>query len=142
MGTGATPTNSLTFAVTGGDGVHFGIVETNGEFTDFSPIVMTVPMCDTPNTIVGANLREFLALGCKFGYFALEQLIYAREETLRELALARFDPEADKKERALLQELISTFALAPWANPTHRLAELTSMFASALRLPPQAESAA
>ena len=73
-----TPTNSLTFAITGGDGVHYGLMAINGEFTDLSPVVMTVPMCDTPNKIVGANLKEFLALGCRYGYFALEQLVYRK----------------------------------------------------------------
>ena len=136
-----TPTNSLTFATTGGDGVHYGFVAVNGEFTDFSPIVMTVPMCDTPNVVVGANFREFLALGCRFGYFALEQLIYHRDETLSELALGRFDPEASESARALLQKVSDAFALSPWQTPGQRLAELEA-HAAQLQLPPREEHAA
>jgi hypothetical protein len=131
-----TPTNSLTFATTGGDGVHYGLLATNGEFTDFSPVVMTVPMCDAPNTIVGANLREFLALGCRFGYFALEQLIYRRKETLLDLKNARFGPEIGIRERGLLVQLASAFEVLPWTNPEQRLSELDVLFTSTLQLSP------
>jgi len=137
-----TPSNSLTFATTGGDSVHYGLLAINGEFTDFSPVVMTVPMCDTPNTIVGANLKEFLALGCRYGYFALEQLVYDKHATLKELELARFDPECEQRERDLLQRVTSTFNLRPWQNPAQRLQELQELFASEVQLPPEAEGAA
>ena len=137
-----TPVNSVTFATTGGDGVHYGLLSTNGDFSDFSPIVMTVPMCDTPNTIVGANLKEFLALGCRYGYFALEQLVYDRRSTLHKLELARLDPEAGQDERVLLQKLVTAFNIKPWATPAQRLDELHSLFASTIQLPPDAGSAA
>lgn len=136
-----TPLDSLTFAATGGDGVHYGLLAVGGEFTDFSPVVMTVPMCDTHNTVVGASLKEFLALGCQYGYFALEQLVYNREATLRELELTRYAPEMGQGERALLTSLSSEFKLEPWANPARRLEELQVEFASAIQLPPQIEGA-
>jgi hypothetical protein len=136
-----TPLNSLTFATTGGDSVHYSLLATNDEFTDLSPVVMTIPMCDTPNMIVGANLEEFLALGCRFGYFALEQLVYKRHATLQELALARFDPETGQGERLLLQRIASSFNLVPWTNPESRLAELDMLFTSSLQLPPENEIA-
>ncbi len=132
-----TPTNTLTFAVTGGDGVHYGLLSVNEEFTDFSPIVMTVPMCDTPNIILGANLKEFLALGCRYGYFALEQLVYQREETIRKLESARYDVEAEERELVLLKKIASAFALNPWTNPAQRLIELERTFAPSLLLPSQ-----
>lgn len=135
-----TPLNSLTFATTGGDGVHFGILAVDGEFTDFSPTVMTVPMCDTPNVIVGANLKEFLALGCRLGYFGLEQLVYNRRATLRELELTDFDSEIGQSEKTLLRRIASTFNLEPWARPEQRLEELQALFSSAIELSPEAES--
>ncbi|GAA0717273.1 hypothetical protein [Dokdonella soli] len=137
-----TPLNSFTFAATGGDGVHYGLVNTGSGFTDFSPVVMTVPMCDTPNLIVGANLKEFLSLGCRFGYFALEQLIYNRERTIRELATGQFDPEQEEKERRLLKSITEAFNLKPWANPAARLEELAVAFTATLQLPEASESAA
>jgi hypothetical protein len=73
-----TPKNSLSFASTGGDDVHFGLVAVNGKFGDASPVVMTVPMAgDNPeelNFIVGETLRDFLCLGCERGFFDLEKL--------------------------------------------------------------------
>jgi len=137
-----TPINSLPFASTGGDGVHYGLVSDGDGFTDFSPVVMTVPMCDTPNLIVGANLREFLSLGCRFGYFALEQLVYDREHTLKEIASGRFDPEQEERERRLLRQLTEAFNLKPWSNPATRLGELGLAFGSTLQLPHTSESAA
>lgn len=82
----STPSGSLTFASTGGDGVHFSVLTDVGRP---GPIVMTVPMnFDEPNVVVGADLRDFLSLGCHFGYFALEQLVYDRERTIREIQAA------------------------------------------------------
>lgn len=130
-----TPINTLTFAATGGDGVHYGLLAENGKFTDSSPVVMTVPMCDTPNMILGANLLEFLALGCRFGYFSLEQLIYEPEETLQELEQFTIHEEMNADERALLQLLTEEFQLSPWLNPRQRLTELQAMFISSLQLP-------
>ena len=39
-----TPTNAWTFATTGGNGVHYSVVETDGSVSERSPVVMTVPM--------------------------------------------------------------------------------------------------
>lgn len=136
-----TPTNSLTFATTGGGGTHYGLLATNGELTDLSPVVMTVPMSDTPNTIVGANLKEFLALGCRYGYFALEQLVYDEDATLKELELARFDPEYEQHERDLLQRISSTFNLKPWQSPTEHLQQLQIRFAPEVQLLPEVKDA-
>lgn len=59
----ATPANSIAFASTGGDGVHFSALAVG--IGDAAPVVMTVPVAfDTPNHVVGGSLREFLALGC------------------------------------------------------------------------------
>ncbi|HET9394735.1 MAG TPA: hypothetical protein VFO36_01665 [Nitrospiraceae bacterium] len=137
-----TPVNSLSFATTGGDGVHYSLLATEGGFTDLSPVVMTVPMCDTPNVIVGGNLKEFLALGCRFGYFSLEQLIYHPERTLAELEAQHFDPELRPVERALLQRISAHFSVAPWSHPQHRLEELRSQHSGSIVLPPQGEHAA
>jgi hypothetical protein len=60
-----TPRNSLTFASTGGDSVHYSVLTDAGRP---GPVVMTVPMNpDRPNVVVGADLRDFLALGCHSG---------------------------------------------------------------------------
>jgi hypothetical protein len=134
-----TPVNSLEFASTGGDGVHYSLLAIEGAYSDVSPVIMTVPMsmCDTPNLVVGENLKEFLALGCRFGYFCLEQLVYDPDATLAELETRRFDPDIGETERLLLNKISSHFNIAPWADPRRRLQELASRYAPSILLPPR-----
>lgn len=129
-----TPINSITFANTGGDGVHYGFLALDGEVTDSSPIVMTVPCCDTPNMVVGENFLDFLALGCRYGYFGLEQLVHDKRNTIHELELQRFDPEATFQELKLLDLITSTFQLKPWPDPQSHLLDLDSQYHRALLL--------
>ena len=65
----------LTFAVTGGEGVHFSLLVRNGKLTEDAPVVMTTPTPDAiQNYIVGENLRDFLCLRVNRGYFYLDFL--------------------------------------------------------------------
>src|SRR4051812_10143774 len=67
----STPTNTVTFATTGGDGVHFGLL-TDARLSE-QPIVMTVPMV-SKNIILADTLDEFFGLGFYNGWLPLEQL--------------------------------------------------------------------
>ena len=134
--------NTMPFAETGIDGVHFRFLAINGEYSDFSPVIMTVPNCDNnlANVVVGANLKEFLALGCKSGYHLLDQLtaidapIYSRNSLLKELELQQFNPDFQQEEQKLLLIISSTFNLNPWSNPATRLKELELTYASYINL--------
>jgi hypothetical protein len=78
-----TPANTLAFARTGGDGVHFNFVLRDGRVREDSPILMAVPMnVDRPHVIVGRDLRDFLALGVGRGFFLLDGLVYDPESFL------------------------------------------------------------
>ncbi len=135
--------NTMPFAETGTDGVHFRFLAIDGKYTDDSPIIMTTPNCgnDLPNIVVGENLIEFLALGCKAGYYLLDQLtatdapIYSRNSLLKELELQKFDPEFESEERELLLSISATFNLKPWNNPSERLRELELKYANYLKIP-------
>src|SRR5258705_9250050 len=72
-----TPKNSIAFASTGGDGVHYCLLAVEEQITEQSPVVMVVP-CNSKKSqlIVGESLSDFLSLGCVIGYFFLEQLVY------------------------------------------------------------------
>lgn len=131
-----TPLNALTFARTGGDGTHYSLLSLPRVSRVEQPIVMTVPMSDEPNVVVGANLRDFLALGCRFGYFALEQLVYDRRETIALLKLREFDAERSPSEIRMLKRLAKTFDLRPWSDPKRHLADLRVRYLSKLALPP------
>ncbi len=109
-----TPSNCLTFASTGGDGVHFSIIETLGAR---SPVVMTVPMnFGEENLVIADSIYEFLCLGCKYGYFALEGLVYDVEETAQEIEESNaqtYSDLEDEKEAQLLSSLSDAFNLKP-----------------------------
>jgi hypothetical protein len=73
-----TPNNTTILARTGGDGVHFSVLEISGKI---NPVVMTVPMnfgnsAKDYNIILGENLNEFMGLGYHNGWFYLEQICY------------------------------------------------------------------
>jgi hypothetical protein len=91
-----TPKNSLTFASTGGDGVHFSFIVQNDKVTEDSAVVVTVPASfgepEGANYVVGSNLRDFLRFGLHRGYFALEQLAYHRDLTLEAFSSPHWQP--------------------------------------------------
>lgn len=116
-----TPINSLTFANTGGEGVHFSFLSTEPD--NNTPIVMTVPMIGK-NIILGENLSEFLALGLKFSYGSLEQLAYSYEETIADIQKNEYDVDSTKGERQLLKSISDKFKLETWVDIKERLKEL------------------
>ncbi len=131
---GTTPQNSLTFACTGGDDVHFGLVGVNGQYGDSSPVVMTVPMAgdsiDDTNFIVGETLHEFLCLGCVHGFFYAEELAYSwRNEFFDRYANA---PSTDEN-RKIYEKFQSELSLTPWISIESRLHELDSKIKPLLR---------
>jgi len=109
----SSPPGYLAFASTGGDGVHFSIPSGRA-----GPVVMTVPMAfDNPNVVVGSDLKDFLSLGCVYGYFGLEQLAYNEDRTINYI-------EATKEQSYALQQLSRHFNLRPWQAVAHHLAAL------------------
>lgn len=127
-----TPLNSVTFASTGGDGVHFGFLEVQGCAS--SPVVMTIPLSDINNVIIGEGLFEFLCLGVGRGYFALEELAYNREAAAA-LLNGEVDEEMDSDEVRLLHLLRQEFRLEPWPEVEGRLHALEQKYAAAIQLP-------
>lgn len=95
-GSWCTPRNSVEFAWTGGDGVHFSLVEVDGVVSENSPVVVSVPANSGDrsgaNVIVGDSLINFLRFGLLRGYFAMEQLVYRRELTLKVYSSADWQP--------------------------------------------------
>ncbi len=131
----ATPTNTVAFAHTGGDDVHFSLVELDGKLGDLSPVVMTVPMAgDDPlslNVVLGASLHEFLCLGCVHGYALIEELPYDRVDTMARLASPE-NLECDAEDLALLGSFRQQFELTPWKEIDSRLQALDKQFRGVL----------
>jgi len=144
-----TPRNGRIFATTGGDGVHFCLLELAGRCDEESPVVMVVPCCpDQPRLIVGDTLLDFLALGSVTGFSFLEQLVYDFDEALGCLAdRATFvqhsyfggcpppeDVPALESEQAILAELKREFKLTPWNQPREKFAALQEKWGSSVEL--------
>ena len=123
-----TPTNTVSFATTFGDGVHFGFLCKDGIPLEDSPIVMTLPSADTSNIIVGENLIEFLSLGCRTGYFELEQIEYQPEFQIPIMDSQVYSTEATNEEIGLLKTIESEFNLKPWIDYASRLLELKNKY--------------
>jgi len=123
-----TPTNTVSFAATSGDGVHFGFLCKQGIPLEDSPIVMTLPSADVSNIIVGENLIEFLSFGCRTGYFELEQIEYQPEFQIPIMDSQLYLEEATKEEIGLLKEIEFAFELKPWVNHASRLLELKNNY--------------
>ena len=73
-----TPLNTKIFAGTGGNGVHFSVLEIS---EGIQPIVMSVPMnlgnvLSDYNKVIAENLNEFLSIGFYNGWSQLEDLCY------------------------------------------------------------------
>ncbi|MCA0456752.1 MAG: hypothetical protein LCI00_22455 [Chloroflexi bacterium] len=141
-----TPINSSTFASTGGDGVHFGLLDIDGEVRDESPVCMTSPMSASEsqdNIIVGSNLHEFLCLGSEFGFFHLENLPSFKRyddgfrfsqpnEWVVQESCEYFmtDPEFQYQ----LNLLRTEFDLKPWTDVAGRLNELQRLYLPLVQL--------
>jgi len=125
-----TPTNSLSFATTGGDDVHFGMLRTNGVYGDHSPVVMTVPTADLDprkaNFVVGESLHDFLCLGCTHGFFQLEDMAYSKLDQFVHLF-----SKPSRFERSFA-ELRSALSLTPWTEVPAKLKALDLRFKSLL----------
>jgi hypothetical protein len=135
-----TPINSSTFGDTGGDGVHFGLLHTSELLHENSPVIMTVPMNFSAerNWILGADLLEFLALGCQVGFFFLEQIAYTRtrmneSQKRYPINFSDFEP-ISLEDRVLLDVIAREFPLKPWPVLTERLDELEMAFHSLIQL--------
>jgi hypothetical protein len=125
----SSPLNCLAFASTGGDGVHFSIFK--GIDTDSSPVVMTVPMnFGEENLVIAQTLLEFLCLGCRFGFFDLEQLSYNFESTTQKIE-ATNRTEAQNPE---LRELTEMFYLKPIKDVSKYIRETNSKYFDQLEL--------
>jgi hypothetical protein len=132
-----TPKNVKTFAHTGCDGVHYSVLEIPSRSLSESPVVMTVPANydnPNPNIIVGENLHEFLCLGSKASYLALEELSYA-EGNLTPLKTNNYADDLTKLQIALLAGLSYKLSLKSWLHLEERIAALQDKYADLLVIP-------
>jgi hypothetical protein len=129
-----TPANSLTFAHTGGDGVHFGLLQVGGVAPASFPIVMTVPgVFDDCNRIVAGDFDEFLSVGAINGWFSLEQLVYDLDVALAYLATP--DPEVWPDRNRIVALVRKRLGVTPAPLTGARFQVLQDAYGSAISLP-------
>jgi len=148
-----TPTNSRSFAHTGGEGVHFSFLVSNDEINEESPILLTIPAAPkSPTFLVGETLLDFLCLGIQRGFTALENLGFLYEDTVKAYGNPTWRPTQhvqfwtchalDEQDRAVLELLADRFRLVPWSDPKEKLDRLRSLYRSKLEFFPEGEPGA
>ncbi|TWU19240.1 hypothetical protein [Allorhodopirellula heiligendammensis] len=130
-----TPTNSLTIAGLGVDGIHVGCVTDSHVVDPMAPIVLTIPMAfESPNFIVGETLHDFLCLGCRNGYANLANLHLLFDDTMAYYQ-GIDDDDFDDRAPKILDMLATELSLEPWADVRQHFDELQSRFMPVLRMP-------
>ena len=121
-----TPKNSLTFAATGGDGVHYGMVQGVNQQGHPGPVVMTVPMATNNNVIVAEDLDEFFSLGYYAGWSGLDEIVYRLDEAIKYYA----GPDADlsKEESTFLEMIRKEFQIQHIPLTKKRLEALEKLY--------------
>ena len=126
-----TPLNSLTFAQTGEEGVHFGLLQLAGAALASAPVVMTVPdALDDCNLVIAGDFDEFLAIGATSGWFTLGRLVEEPDDALERLATPDPDPWAESEQ--LLARVRERLAIEPAALTHKRLEELRLKYGPAV----------
>lgn len=139
------PLNSVEFAHTGGDGLHYSFLVLDGHWSELSPVVVTIPglIAGGPsNVVLGENLTEFLRLGIRTGYSALHWLVdedgRVRDGAHIEAQEAQEFAEWVEPEMATtLRRLADRYGLEPLEGVAERLAELQHRYQPLLRRPPE-----
>jgi len=90
-----TPTNSLSFGGTGGDGAHFSLLITGDSIDEETPVIVTVPdnfgePADA-NVVLGRGFKDFLRLGLHCGYFSMAQFSFNANEALEHYSRTDWD---------------------------------------------------
>lgn len=129
----STPVNSKTFAYTGGDGVHFGIVSSSTFAQSIQPVVMTVPMNPAClNVIIAENLEEFFSIGYHSGWYFLEEISYNPDNAIANYA--KIGETLSDEEFTYLQIIRNRFNILPLELTRERLIELKDKYFEKLDL--------
>ena len=118
------------FAETGGNNVHYCYTEDDNENCD--GVFLCVPAA--PKIIyLGENLREFLSVGCIYGFGDLENLAFEFDSTIEEIRNASLADLSEDEEEALslLQE---EFKISPPVDLKKNLMELQDKLSKVTRV--------
>ena len=126
-----TPLNTILFAQTGGDGVHFSYLEIGLEI---NLIIITVPCAwgkqpNSYNRVIAETFDEFLGLGFFKGWFYLDGYFYDPDLTLEEYGPNQIKHNfANRNEAIFIEKVISNFKISPNYLKTERLEYLQNNY--------------
>jgi hypothetical protein len=69
------PTNVLTFASMGVDGVHYAIVKIDSSIEEDSPVIHISPMDGDPYCVLAPTFLEYLADGCEAPIEQMDEVV-------------------------------------------------------------------
>lgn len=128
-----TPTNVVTFASTGGDGVHYSYIKDFDSSNGTLPIVMTLPCADENNVVIAESFEEFFDLGYYVGWFSLEQLVYQEERAID--YFEKPDEELRDYAESRLGFLREATRIRPVPPKMERLKKLNEQYFGLLQIP-------
>lgn len=128
-----TPTNAVTFASTGGDGVHYSYLKDFDSSDDRLPIIMTLPCADENNVIIAESFEEFFNLGYYVGWFSLEQLVYQEERAIA--YFSGLDDEPSDYAEARLDYMRQALKIRPVPPQMARFNLLNERYLGLLNIP-------
>jgi hypothetical protein len=128
-----TPTNAITFASTGGDGVHYSYMKDFDSSDGKLPIIMTLPCADENNVVIAESFEEFLNLGYFVGWFSLEQLVYQEERAIS--YFTKPDEELRDYAEDRLEFLREALQLRPVPPQMQRLSWLKDQYFGLIQIP-------
>jgi hypothetical protein len=138
-----TPKEALTFACTGGDGVHYSYLSSDSLSPGVLPIVMTLPANDRHNYLVAESIEEFLGLGYHVGWFALESIAYEPDAAVQYFTQPEAEtPALTDGKSALMEFLRAELDIQPVVLSLDRIAELTERYAQYLVVPDEPDDVA
>ncbi len=136
----SSPINTEIFASTGGDGVHYSILEIS---ENIQPVIITVPMnfgnsINDYNWIIGENLNEFLSIGFYNGWFPIEQLCYDNSWVINFYAQENMDDDYQKDaDIQFVKKLRTKFGYSHVPLSNKRLKELNNKYFNHLKFNPE-----
>ena len=121
-----TPANVVTFASTGGDGVHYSYLKDFVSANGALPIIMTLPSADENNVVIAESFEEFFNLGYYVGWYSLEQLVYQEEQAIGYFT----DPDEEHRDDAesRLEYMREALQMRPVPPQMARLAKLREQY--------------
>jgi hypothetical protein len=140
-----TPTNSIAFGHTGGDGAHFSFLPTNHRIDLETPVIISVPTAygelTDANVVLGRGLEDFVRLGLHCGYFSMANFAFDPAETLEHYSRTDWDNPEDwfpsPQHRIVAEYVAERLCLTPLTYTKHQFESMQTEFKPLMEVRPE-----